>query len=699
MGLEELVDELEQKCYLDNYEEIIEGIKQIVEEISKYQSLNDDMILVLNALLLAMENQDTILIGDCLEYGIKFILNNQTLNKDFFNNVLNGIPDIGEDIFYYASYSDEPVLCVKKDEKAIIRLNSFVSPEFEVEKWFSNVSIKKNTPLVCLFGLGTGLFAEKLLDHMSKDSALIIYEPNKKIIDYCIKCGDSGDVTEKKISERIKKILEDKRTCLVIEEENDLLFRQKLNEYINYMGIKALKVFKHNRYDRLYPKSCINYYRTLSDHIVLKATNRNTMALFKEDSVNNLFKNIYMFDKMTLFNDIEQILPKDIPAIIVSAGPSLEKNVDLLSLVKGHFLIFAVTAAIPFLLERNIVPDLAITLDAQQEDRCFEDERSHFIPCIFDVSAKPSFIKSHKGKTFLINTSNSYFFKLMSSIAKEMSIYPCGGSVATAAFVILRMFGQKKIILTGQDLAFLGDVSHAGGVNDNLGYQKSVVEGYYGGQVTTRSDWLGYLKWFEVAIEDIKEKKEDICVIDATEGGAKIHGAKQMSLKEVIDGCRDINGNLPEYNFEDKVRDVRNCFTEKEFQELLKKHEDAIEKLKEIEKKADEAVYVCKKLIEGIEKGIVSESYIDKQKKTIAKINEWCSKTLIFPIVNDYLISDVIDEIGDLLYADGDNKTRELNGVKLMKISFEAIADASKKIYIKANNIKSEIEHSTSANK
>jgi len=56
---------------------------------------------------------------------------------------------------------------------------------------------------------------------------------------------------------------------------------------------------------------------------------------------------------------------KDVPIIIVSTGPSLDKNIDLLKEAKGRALIISAGSALRPLLMRNIKPDFFAIIDPQ----------------------------------------------------------------------------------------------------------------------------------------------------------------------------------------------------------------------------------------------------------------------------------------------------------------------------------------------
>jgi hypothetical protein len=104
--------------------------------------------------------------------------------------------------------------------------------------------------------------------------------------------------------------------------------------------------------------------------------------------------------------------------------------------------------------------------------------------------------------------------------------------------------------MIGQDLAWTGGKDHAEGYVSqysqevlNQRYERGFeVEGYDGNLVRTEKQLLGYKTWFE---ERIKTMPETL-VINATEGGAKIHGAVQIPFESVCKEITDSNiGPIP----------------------------------------------------------------------------------------------------------------------------------------------------------
>ena len=111
-------------------------------------------------------------------------------------------------------------------------------------------------------------------------------------------------------------------------------------------------------------------------------------------------------------------------------------------------------------------------------------------------------------------------------------------------------------MIIGQDLAFgESGESHAAGIGtggiENIQTDKMrklrdegitdrnmvVIDGYHGGKVVTRINMRNYLLWFEQNIP--LAVAAGFRVINATEGGAKIHGAEQMTLAETTEQFLD----------------------------------------------------------------------------------------------------------------------------------------------------------------
>ena len=680
----EQIDGIIKKCYSGKYENLEKEISCLMDILINSNLGNEENLLVFKQLLTAYEDKDYVAFADYLEYGLKRIITGKDGAFGIDIPYSEIIPFVDEKIFYMTSFlDDEPVLCFQKDDK-VVRLNSMFSPKNEVEYWIKELNIKENTPVICIFGLGTGLFVEKVLERVSKDTIVFVYEPEIKIIQYCIESGtrEDAEIIEKKVSTRINNILQDDRVIICIDERSQLEFQKKLEENVDFTGVVGLVYTYHNIYTEIYKDSYLRFLKTLSTFRSNAFVIKNTYAFFKEDYFQNPFKNLWTVKESILSSELNKVIGNNIPIIIVSAGPSLDKNINVLSKAKGHALIFAVDTAVKYLVEKNIIPDLTITIDPLKPENYFSDERSRTIPCIFRMDANPKIISQMKSKLIILDGQEGYAEILLEDIGRKVGErIRIGGCVANAAFATMLRLRPRKIIFVGQDLAYGVNGTHAGGVDDGGIKETGIyVEDIYGKQIQTRHDWLIYLKWFEDAIKMIKEAGLDIDIIDATEGGAKIHGTEVMTLQEVLDELNDSGEGLPEFDFEAELAKMPPTLSEGEYVLFVNKHREQAEKINAHKVELEEADRICNKLIDGIQENTISESYINKQNKRLTIIRERFEKFSLSKMITDYANTFIIDEITRLGLTDGDRKTNQINLIKAMQISFEAYVKTMDKL-------------------
>ena len=75
---------------------------------------------------------------------------------------------------------------------------------------------------------------------------------------------------------------------------------------------------------------------------------------------------------------------QDVPVIIVAAGPSLNKNIDVLKKAEGKALIIVVDAALRAVYAHHVKANLGISLDARVPDRFFEGIDIENLPFVFE---------------------------------------------------------------------------------------------------------------------------------------------------------------------------------------------------------------------------------------------------------------------------------------------------------------------------
>ena len=235
---------------------------------------------------------------------------------------------------------------------------------------------------------------------------------------------------------------------------------------------------------------------------------------------------------------------KDCPIIIVSPGPSLEKNIDLLKDVNGKAIIIASSHSLQYLNERNIIPDVILHVDPnvkiQNYFTGFEMEKVELL--ILSATTAPEFFNlPAKNKAWIY--ANAYFDNWLMELldVEDFTLY--GSCVSVAALKLAYMWGCKKVALIGQDLSFGEGKYYAGATKAPKRVIETFTEseenpqyklpGYYGGEVLTKNDYRVYHGQFMDLAKEIKQNTE-IELYNCTEGGADISGFKNLSLKDFM---------------------------------------------------------------------------------------------------------------------------------------------------------------------
>lgn len=227
------------------------------------------------------------------------------------------------------------------------------------------------------------------------------------------------------------------------------------------------------------------------------------------------------------------------PIFVIAPGPSLEKNVHELKRVKGKALTIACDTAARIMLRHGVEPDVIVTIDFQPANffklRGVDTSFAYLFPAL---EVTPHIILNHKGRMF------NYYHSMMteavfSPILGTKGLVRTGGSVLTDAFSIARGLGADPVILVGVDLGFPGMRWYSDGSFDDGQFTKNLRENkieivevpdIHGNPMPTYRSFFEFLKWFRTQI-----RLTDVQVIDATEGGARIEGARIMKLSDAID--------------------------------------------------------------------------------------------------------------------------------------------------------------------
>lgn len=581
---------------------------------------------------------------------------------DLYEAVINGIDYDDGLVVVEEARNGEKIIKYCKDGKETY-LNSRYNPQKEAEKFIGEEISMPDEAVLTIIGLANGCFIREFINKNERNVHCVIYEPEVAIFMEVIK---HIDITE---------IIESDRVFLVVKGIDDAHFAVAMSAFIQIYNRRNNKHLILPKYGELFKEDCQYVEKILNEQYDRVKAESFTVTSFGEKTCKNSIYNMRYLPGCRSGRDYVRKFPEDLPVIIVSAGPSLVKNVELLKEVKGKALVLVVDTAIPKVLSRGIKPDMIISVDYSKSLKHFKVEGLQDVFFLADMDTNTKVLDFVKPDNIIFNSSDSLLWARLFNMANsEICTIESGGSVSTAAIGHMISWGFKKIILVGQDLALTGHKVHADEQEtkvEDIGWATTYVKDLDGNDVLTRKDYRNYIRW----IEEIGYQFKDIEIIDATEGGAYKENTTIMSLREAIDTyC------VNEYDIEDILRKQKKLFVGEERNLVLEALQGLKNNMRNFRKQFINGAADCRK-------GALMLERADFNIKELKRINDFIDKLdkkLLASEERIYITKFVANadiELADDMYVEEEDDIKE--SIRMYKKSekyYQSIADAIPKI-------------------
>ncbi|MCM8812353.1 MAG: DUF115 domain-containing protein [Candidatus Omnitrophica bacterium] len=513
--------------------------------------------------------------------------------------------------------------------------HSRYEPASEAAAWLSRQSYSQQAHLV-LFGFGLGYVAQALLRAPRRFNALFIIEPLPEVLRAAVTARDLSDV------------FADPRVHLLVGM-SDLDVFAWLSRYPLVLMAAPLvildwypNVHVERQYFSLVRGRILDAMRTAASNI---ATVRRAGWTLLRNAALNLKEAITNPGVSRLFGAF-----RGVPAIIVSAGPSLDKNIAALHQVNGKLLVLATDTALRILQQHGLRPDLVFTADFNEVSReHFEQVPTHDIPLVFEIEASWASLEAYRGPRF-VAASAKPFSAWVNTLAEDKGILPKGMSVAHFIFNIAVRLGCDPIIFIGQDLSFPGGFTHAQGTASRQEVESirrlkrekllRISSTLTGEEVLTNQPMYIYLRHFERLVQESGRT-----CINATEGGAGIAGTVPLPLREAIAryGCRDCAAR-------EIFEQVRRQWTPPDFGAVLEKMRDLRQRAAVVEATAGFGATELERVIASASAG--SGEAADAAQR-LRNITAWTSTIREHEDVLRIIHADVVNALMQLIREGG----------------------------------------------
>lgn len=390
-----------------------------------------------------------------------------------------------------------------------------------------------------ILGFALGYMVKELLEDVAQELEIIVIEPNEKLL-------------EAQMNYEENEKLRNKDNVHFICGENFGDLREKIKQCIPNAELSNIKIVPVKKYLEYYCDYYNNIKSILEEVIMYKVVDRNTTLKYANLFTKNVIQNRYDICEGYDLSIVKGQL-KDVPALVVSGGPSLNKNIEFIKKFKG--IIFVGNRTLSPVIAEGIEPDFIVALDPENiAHSTLGDNADNHIDMIVTDQCNHKVIEAHKGKKYFVNTHSGAEDLLGVNVNGGIAM---GGSVATLCTSVAQYMGCNPIVFIGQDCAYTDMKVHAevcsnqkmdkNTSNDIQSQNRELIqiEGYYGDKVWSSYDLISFLRWFENFIK----KDENTTYINATEGGAKIEGAYNEPFSDVVERYKDIiKPDLKQYN-------------------------------------------------------------------------------------------------------------------------------------------------------
>ncbi|EAK4797955.1 motility associated factor glycosyltransferase family protein [Campylobacter coli] len=465
--------------------------------------------------------------------------------------------------------------------------NVFMYENLEEELNFFYQSILEKTPrypFICIYGIGNALLIKNLAKHYKH---LFVFESE---IELFILALSVLDLSEELCSGKIY--------LVDIEEERvdiQLLILFDMKDMFEYLSL--YEMFVNNSF---YKQFCEKTWCETDEfckkniEIVIRDSGLNSNLSFQ--SYFHFLQNIpSMLESIPFQRILSQRKNKFDNAIVVSAGPSLAKQLPLLKACQDKAVIFCADGALSMLEKEGIVPDYVTNLDfTDLAMKFFQNKENKTSLNILSCATHPNVAHSLKAENCMIVLRNKALYQRFNF--NDFGYIDTGTHVSHFSYTLALALGFKNIIMIGQDLAFDEEGnSHSKGFDfgekfsgeENI--DKLKVPAYAGkGEVLTHTTWNDYRIKLEYlfACNDQKAK-----FYNATEGGARINFTEELSFKECCEKL--LTKEKPKF-------ELPKSLTKNRSDKLLVKFKEKIQKDQENAKRFLDDALALKQILENI---------------------------------------------------------------------------------------------------
>ncbi len=307
------------------------------------------------------------------------------------------------------------------------------NPLAEAQEIFSYA---KNEPVSIhlVYGLGLGYLFQ--VTALNSKGAVILYEPDLNILKIVLSLVDfSNDF----LKSNVFVCTDYDEVSLAIHQKSGMQNTPEMLTLPTQMQTEGFEELVGRLKDTIGAYSLDLKYTKEKFYPSLKMLLKNIHNLFEETPLAH-FKDAY----------------KGKTAVVVSAGPTLDRNIETLKKYRDKYILFAVGTALKTLNANGIKPDFLSIIETFDSSKQLAGVDLKDVYFITEPYSNPNLRKFEFKRRFSHIASNVPINKFWAEICGEnIDEYFSKGTVSYTVLNSARILGCSKIILVGQDLAYI----------------------------------------------------------------------------------------------------------------------------------------------------------------------------------------------------------------------------------------------------
>lgn len=424
------------------------------------------------------------------------------------------------------------------------RLASRHRPLEEGERLAQSVDIVEHAVVVVL-GFGIGHHVAALARRMDRSGVLVVFEPDLSLIRAVFERMDFSEWLSGAI-------------IVWMHDASDRAAIARKLSGADAIVAQGVAILEHPAHRARLGKQSSQFTTLFGEFVNASKTTLMTTLVRSQNTIENLLNNLDHYVLAPGIVDLKDAAKGHL-AVVVSAGPSLRKNLHLLAQpgVRNRCVIIAVQTTLKPLLEAGIRPHFVTALDYHAISKRFYEgltpEMVEGVTLIAEPKAHPVILDSFPGPIRCVGSG--FLDKALGPLARDMGHVPAGATVAHLAFYLARYLGCDPIAFIGQDLGFTDGLYYARGTAihdiwspelnpfntiEMMEWQRIArhrthlhkTVDHEGKSIFTDAQMLTYLQQFERDFAEAVD--EGATLIDASEGGVKKQHTTIRTLAETL---------------------------------------------------------------------------------------------------------------------------------------------------------------------